>query len=291
MIQLIKGMYGDLNCKAFDLSNHQTRTDDVIRNAGWFNAKGEKLGCGDLSLKDLKKIARRIECDEVFIILNENDTLWDIPSDLDQSAPGIEYVMKKAKWLVSGLAGTESFIYKIIEDADHSINKVYSEDKLISYFKASRSYLFDILEFKNNKFQNLKDAPTVTTIVCNQHYGLDVYHLNDGTSWALGNEASIISAAKFKAEELLWEQSIDVFKKHCILSDVELSIIANMISAFGSDSNSLIKKIVGFSSGPMREDLVKVKGRGNLLATYDGRQSYSLDIKGLPEGYFAYRLT
>ena len=62
MTDLIKGMYGDLNCKKFKLSNGQLKTNPIIKNSGWFNIKGQKLGSGDLELEDLQYISREYSC-------------------------------------------------------------------------------------------------------------------------------------------------------------------------------------------------------------------------------------
>ena len=82
MAQLIKGMYGHEfkpTCNLFGLYCGQMRGGDakMTHNSGWYNKSGEKLGFGDLSVKDFKKISKELEKDELFIILGESDSFWN----------------------------------------------------------------------------------------------------------------------------------------------------------------------------------------------------------------------
>jgi hypothetical protein len=100
---LYKGIYGcetDSKKTPFGLLNHQMRTDGLLNNAGWFNSAGEKIGFGDLGIQDLHKISSAIPKGESFLALSEFDTSWSIPSHLDASAPGIDYVMQNCLWYI-----------------------------------------------------------------------------------------------------------------------------------------------------------------------------------------------
>jgi hypothetical protein len=100
---LTKGVYGyetDAKKTPFGFLNNQTRLDGVINSAGWFNALGERLGCGDLSIKDMYKISQNIPTGEMFAVLSELNASWDIPSELDRSAPGYDYIIQNAAWII-----------------------------------------------------------------------------------------------------------------------------------------------------------------------------------------------
>jgi hypothetical protein len=105
MATLTKFIYGshiDPKKTPFGLINNQTRVvDEVISCAGWFNASGEKLGAGDLSIADMARISKHIG-KEAFLVLSEGDSLWNVPSGANASAPGVDYVMQKCLWHISG---------------------------------------------------------------------------------------------------------------------------------------------------------------------------------------------
>ncbi len=75
--KLEPGMFGDerQSIKAlgsggsWDLRFGQNRADCFVRNANWYNGRGEKIGRGDLSLRDLYGISCSILDDEIFIIV------------------------------------------------------------------------------------------------------------------------------------------------------------------------------------------------------------------------------
>lgn len=101
MTKLTKCIYGyetDPKKTPFGLLNNQIRIDNIIQNAGWFNHKGERLGQGDLTLKEMQRIAKNISPLEAFFVLTESDSSWDMPNHLDRTSPGIQYVTQKASW-------------------------------------------------------------------------------------------------------------------------------------------------------------------------------------------------
>jgi hypothetical protein len=124
---LTKSVYGletDPNKTPFKLINGQQKLNGIISSAGWFNGKGERLGYGDLSLKDIHRISKNIPDNEMFYVLSEVDASWDIPKELDRSAPGTDYVINNASWIIGqkliirsrsdifGLRGKEDFVEK-----------------------------------------------------------------------------------------------------------------------------------------------------------------------------------
>lgn len=58
--------------RLFGLSNGQSSLQDVVRNAGWFNRRGEYLGRGGLTRPNLLAIANGLEPGEVFAVVEES---------------------------------------------------------------------------------------------------------------------------------------------------------------------------------------------------------------------------
>jgi hypothetical protein len=116
MAQLTKGMYGSQFVNAsslFGLRCGQMRGRDRIgHNSGWYNEAGEKLGWGDLSVADIRRISREIEPGELFIILGEQDSFWNFVTHYgaigsmcrtkpEAESPGVEYVAEKCCLIVA----------------------------------------------------------------------------------------------------------------------------------------------------------------------------------------------
>ena len=59
----------------FGLRFGHTQVLPLLRRAGWFNALGEKLGYGDLTGFDVARIARELRSDEMFVVLNDEDSV------------------------------------------------------------------------------------------------------------------------------------------------------------------------------------------------------------------------
>lgn len=114
-MMLAKGVYGhefDTKRGPFALRCGQYRFNEICHNAGWYNANGEKLGFGDLSDDDFKRIAENIPDGEAFIVLGERDSFWnfvDKPGIIgalcrtkpEHDAPGIKYVISCAKYIIT----------------------------------------------------------------------------------------------------------------------------------------------------------------------------------------------
>lgn len=128
-MRLMHNMYNN-GSKLFGLSQGQIRGNDFVHNGGWYNNKGEKIGWGDLSPNDIVNIAFGLEGDEQFYILPESSSYWNftkVNSDLshnvnkDESAPGVEYVKAKARYLIE--AGKVTVFleqYFMAEKRDHA---------------------------------------------------------------------------------------------------------------------------------------------------------------------------
>jgi hypothetical protein len=149
-MKLTKSMYGDLKCKAFGLSNNQMRGNSIINNAGWYNLRGEKLGNGDLNLTDMENIAKTISLEEAFVVLAEMDAMWNMPSTLDHTAPGTDYVMQKAIWMIGKDAKGGNAIIRIRENISKSEN---AEQDGVKYYRFPREELYKSLNYSPKKIE------------------------------------------------------------------------------------------------------------------------------------------
>ena len=117
MSGLTAGMYGtefDPKSHEFGLACGQMRggIDRVVHNGGWYNKAGEKLGWGDLSQKDLVRVAKSLPVGEMFIVLYEQESFINFvqnPSSVggsfskvsdEESSPGQEYVADHCVYIV-----------------------------------------------------------------------------------------------------------------------------------------------------------------------------------------------
>lgn len=110
--QLTKGMFGYRRFRAssnlFGLRCQQIRYCDFVRNGGWYNKAGERLGWGDLSLKDFLRISSELENGELFIVLYELDSYWNFcaPSGIigttkiTRKEPGVDYVAEHCCFII-----------------------------------------------------------------------------------------------------------------------------------------------------------------------------------------------
>ncbi len=114
MTQLYINMFDRKNGSQFaGLINGLVRKDDFIHNGGWYNKKGEKLGWGDLSVDDFRKISSNLVGSDLFIILNENAAFWNFVThnpgftgamctvNPDAESPGFEYVAEKCIYVIA----------------------------------------------------------------------------------------------------------------------------------------------------------------------------------------------
>ena len=75
----------------------------IVHNGGWYNQNGDRVGWGDLSPQDLKKVSEVLDAGEVFVVLREMDAYWDLPSRLGRGRmddPGKEYLVEYACFAV-----------------------------------------------------------------------------------------------------------------------------------------------------------------------------------------------
>ena len=295
MTTLTKGMYSNPDCKRFKLQYNQVRPNDVIRNAGWFNIYGERIGKGDLSYKDLDNILLELDYNDAFIILNEADSDWNMPEGMDKSAPGIEYVMKHANWVVSALNKAVSIYYVKSPNShlndDHPNNFIVDKVNGIEYYEVIRSYLYMTTSFDGHRFTSIKPAPTVELIEKEAHFGLDVHHLSNDTSWAVSDFGDAWNAAMKAAQSKLWNIGFSALKKNSTLTDTECNMLNFLGQNYKEDSHSIFTKLLGTIVVELIvTSNVRRYGVGEYLSPYDVCERMSNEIKGLPPKMLAYRI-
>jgi hypothetical protein len=131
------GLQTDPNKTPFGFLNGQVRHDAIITSAGWYNFEGQKLGYGDLSLQDMAKISSTLSKNEIFLVLSEGDSFWNVPKNINSAEPGSEYVIANASWVISN-----SLIVRSRSDIKKS--EKTSKDG-ISYVRIPRSNVKDVL--------------------------------------------------------------------------------------------------------------------------------------------------
>lgn len=100
MSRLVKDMYKNTSREKpglfgiFTLFNDESRSH--IGASVWFNQRGEKLGLGQLTAKEIKRIALQLEADEYFFIVDYDD---DFGAHFEQRPP---INLRKDAFLVIG---------------------------------------------------------------------------------------------------------------------------------------------------------------------------------------------
>jgi hypothetical protein len=89
----------------------RNRATSLARNAGWYNKTGEKLGWGDLSVLDARRIAAGLRKGELFLVLSEKAAWLDFVTHVKrgrksymkisprEKAPGKRYVADHATYV------------------------------------------------------------------------------------------------------------------------------------------------------------------------------------------------
>jgi len=117
-MKLTQGMFGrEIGPKPitdFNLGSGQLRggSSKVTHNSGWYNTSGEKIGWGDLSSNDFRRIVAELESDQVFIVMGEQDSFWNFVTKVGvvgatatvqptAECPGTEYVLQHMSYFVT----------------------------------------------------------------------------------------------------------------------------------------------------------------------------------------------
>ena len=129
MRRLRRGMYGTQHRRKrglFGLRCGQlsSRGDKAVHNGGWYNSRGEKIGWGDLSYADLRRIAKGLRKDELVLILSERDSYWEFTTFTPEFAisrrerkPGVRYVAGRCFIIV--MKGNLLYVsYDDLDDTD-----------------------------------------------------------------------------------------------------------------------------------------------------------------------------
>lgn len=115
MSLLTRGMYGkEFNPTPnapFGLRCGQMRGRNLVHNGGWYDRWGNKLGWGDLSPDDFRRIAAEIPVDELFVVLGEQESFWEFVEKIgpigsmsrtrpEIDHPGVEYMVQHAHFII-----------------------------------------------------------------------------------------------------------------------------------------------------------------------------------------------
>ena len=79
------------------LKDGTIRARDVVHNGRWYNGVGQRIGWGDLSAEDIKRIQSKLRPEELFVVLSERSA-WNLPNE---DKPGIDYLVEKASWVIT----------------------------------------------------------------------------------------------------------------------------------------------------------------------------------------------
>jgi hypothetical protein len=63
------------------------RRGKVFHNGGWYNQESQKIGYGDLSDEDIKRLTRLLQEGECLIVLHEYPSRWDFKENYARLNP------------------------------------------------------------------------------------------------------------------------------------------------------------------------------------------------------------
>ncbi len=272
---LTKCMFTDPTCRELGLQYGQVRQNVILTNAGWFSHLGEKLGVGDLSMQDLSDINKGLPVGEIFFALSEA-TCLSIPANLDRLAPGIDYVVEHAVWAVN-----IADIFKIDSKISNQVLEIRDG---VSYIKYARTAAI------NSWVATLAVQSHFKKIEKKSHWGLDVYHMYDGSQYAVGDYSEAYEAASKAAYESLWDTDPDIFARYITLTAIDKDVMLAMQLTSGHSCNNLIAKLLGGALTKSIDYMIRNKGFGYYLDTIDSQEHISDTVPGLPPNLLAYRI-
>lgn len=288
MSTLNAGMYSDPACKFAGLVQDQRRSNPLMTNASWFNDRGEKIGSGDLTIRDLDEVAANMPIGELFIALSEYSSVWNVPSGMSRFNPGIDYVMQNAAWVVSGFDATFDTIYHINSTTGESSGSIKEQDR-ISYQDVSREKLYLNLGYSSGSFvQPKKSFDTILSRVA--FYGLDTYTFPDGKVYAVGGGDAVQEASRGKVRKELFATNLQSLRNFLSFSKEDIRKLESIVDQHGAESNHLLEVILGTHLEDYIEDACVRKSTGSILSNFDGLERYSSDIPGLPPLLYAFRI-
>jgi hypothetical protein len=125
VLALPKSVYGletDPKKTPFGMLNGQIRANGILNNAG------------DISMKDMEKIANGLNANECFFVLSEFDTIWNMPKDMSANEPGKDYVLKHCAWSIS-----RSSILKVRDTTTALKSETATSSDGVGYTKVGRT--------------------------------------------------------------------------------------------------------------------------------------------------------
>lgn len=289
--RLTKGMFADPACNTFGLKYGQIKNNEVIRNAVWFNFNGDRLGSGDLTIDDMNNILSELDEAELFVVLSEQSAHWHLPSSLNPSSPGREYVMANVKWAVSRF-----YVYKVDDAHQNQFAQIQGRETFLS----TRQYLYHDLGYDPNVKTSVGTiqppssvAPTAKKLN-NYYYKLETWECQDGRIFAIGTQDQIREATKDYIHDNAWRLDfsyLNIPYQHWRIPNTpqNIDIINDMAEQHSSASNEIIKSLWNDVNETVNW-LVDNHGYGTFIADLDETIYISSEISGLPSGFFAFEI-
>lgn len=120
------------------------------------------------------------------------------------------------------------------------------------------------------------------------HYGLAVYESADGSEYAVGTNLQAKKAAAVYIRDSLWAFNSDFLEKY--VPNGVTSYVLSKLQEQCESANDAIVQLVGDRLKRLIEDAILADGLGHFLSPYDGKESDSEDIEGLPSSKIAFRI-
>lgn len=74
----------------------QDKAKKVTHRSRWYTEYGERVGYGDLSIDDFRKIASKLNSKKLFIVLPESSSEWD-----DTSVKSVDHLAQHALYVIT----------------------------------------------------------------------------------------------------------------------------------------------------------------------------------------------
>lgn len=97
--------------KRLDLVMGHCGNDSLAHNGGWFDKESNKIGWGDIGPREVERVKEKQLPGEIFFVVSEHDSYWDLPKGLDPLKPGLDFIIEKVRFFI-----TDNKIYRVVDD-------------------------------------------------------------------------------------------------------------------------------------------------------------------------------
>ncbi len=199
---------------------------------------------------------------------------------MDKSAPGIEYVMENASWVVD--------VARVYRVANINTEYEWVDFEKSTYLKCTRSYLWTELNYPKAKVEVAKCED-------DSYYGLKTMHLLDSVTmnivlWAYGSLDEFEKASVRKAEDMMWLYATYAdINKFVPISVNDMEALEAAFDKKEKKANGLIRIILGNKLPDFIQHIAK-KHRTDLMSPLDGEVYLPGDIAGIPHDKYCVRI-